>query len=62
MQMDDENLQRLVELTDAELHALYEVWMTNFRDSHYMADFLFTKEGKKAWLQAEPNYPKPIIH
>ena len=60
--MNDDELQRLVELTDKELHALYEVWMDYFRESRYMADFLFTKDEKKAWLQNEPDFPEPIIH
>ena len=60
--MKDEELERLVELTDEELHALYEVWMANFRDSRSMADFLFTENEKKAWRDREPNFPKPIIH
>lgn len=60
--MNDEELSKLVERADAELHALYEVWMVNFRQSRYMADFLFTEDEKKAWSKAEPNFPKPIIH
>ena len=54
--MNDKELSKLVERTDANLHVLYEVWMVNFRESRYMADFLFTKDEKKAWLQAEPNF------
>ena len=62
MEMNDEELQRLVELTDRELHALYDVWMANFRESRYMVDFLFTEDEKKAWSKVEPNFPNPIVH
>ena len=58
--MNDKELSKLVERTDAEVHALYDVWMTNFRESRYMADFLFTNDEKKAWFQGEPNFPKRI--
>ena len=60
--MKDEEIQRLVEIADKELQALYEVWMANFRESRFMADFLFTENEKKAWRETEPNFPKPIIH
>jgi len=60
--MNDEELQRLVDLTDKELHALCEVWRANFRESRFMTDFLFTENEKKAWRDREPNFPKPIIH
>ena len=46
--MNDEELSKLVERTDAELHALYNAWMANFRESRYMADFLFTEDEKTA--------------
>jgi len=60
--LNDEELRKLVEITDKELHKLYEVWMSNFRESRFMAEFLFTKSEKKAWRKREPNYPKPIVH
>jgi hypothetical protein len=60
--MNDGELSKLVERTDAKLRVVYDVWMANFRESRYMADFLFTQDEKKAWLQAEPNFPKPIAH
>ena len=60
--MKDEELCKLVNHVDAELYELYEVWMANFRESRYMADFLFTQDEKKGWSQAEPNFPKPIAH
>jgi len=60
--LNDEELEKLVDLTDKELHQLYDVWMANFRESRYMTDFLFTKDEKEAWLQNEPDFPKPIIH
>jgi len=60
--MNDEELQRLIDLTDKELHALYEVWMANFREARFMTDFLFTENEIKAWRDREPNFPKPIIH
>jgi len=59
--MKDEELCRLVKRVDAEIHELYEVWMTNFRESRFMSDFLFTKDEKKAWLDSEPDFHKPII-
>jgi len=62
IEMDDKELLKLVERADAELHALYEVWMANFREPRYMADFLFTEDEKRAWVQTEPNYPKPIVN
>ncbi|HUK26881.1 MAG TPA: hypothetical protein VLV31_00540 [Candidatus Acidoferrales bacterium] len=60
--MNDEELERLVELADKELHALYEVWMANLRESRYVTDFPFTENEKKAWRENEPNFPRPIIH
>lgn len=60
--MRDKELSKLVERTDAELHALYEVWMANFRESRFMTDFLFTKNEEKAWRETEPNFPKSIVH
>ena len=60
--MKDEELCRLVERVDAELHELYEVWMINFRESRFMSDFLFTKDEKTAWLESEPDFHKPIAN
>ena len=54
----DEEVRKLVEQTDAEFRAL-EKRMAKLRKSRF--DFIFTKEEKKAWRQAEPNFPKPII-
>jgi len=36
--------------------------MANFRESRFMADFLFTENEQKAWREREPNFPKPITH
>jgi len=60
--LHDDELKRLVDLTDKELHELYDVWMANFKESRYMADFLFTKDEKAAWWKTEPNFHKPIVH
>ena len=56
--MNDEEVRKLVDRADAEFRAL-ERRMAKFRKSRF--DFIFTKEEKKAWRQAEPNFPKPII-
>jgi hypothetical protein len=59
--MKDDELRKLVEQVDAELHALYEVWRGKLRESRYTADLIFTEDEKKAWLQTEPNFPKQIV-
>jgi hypothetical protein len=56
--MNDEEVRKLVERADAEFRAL-DKRMAKYRKSRF--DFIFTKEEKKAWLEAEPNFPKPII-
>ena len=56
--MNDEEVRKLVERADAEFRAL-DKRMAKSRESRF--DFIFTKEEKKAWLKAEPNFPKPII-
>jgi hypothetical protein len=56
--MNEEEVRKLVERADAEFRAL-DKRMAKVRKSRF--DFIFTKEEKKAWLQAEPNFPKPII-
>ena len=60
--MNEEEIRRLVEITDKELQAAYELWMANSRESRLTVDLLFTKNEKKAWRKREPNFPNPIIH
>ncbi|HMK83704.1 MAG TPA: hypothetical protein VK503_08300 [Candidatus Bathyarchaeia archaeon] len=60
--MNDEELQKLVEIADRELHAVYEAWIAKLRESKLMADFIFTEEERKAWREREPDYPKLIVH
>ncbi|HUK28956.1 MAG TPA: hypothetical protein VLV31_11065 [Candidatus Acidoferrales bacterium] len=60
--MDDEELQRLLDLTDKELCKLYNLWMDKFRESAYITDRLFTKSEKRAWSKNKPNFPKQIAH
>jgi hypothetical protein len=61
MKVNDEELRRLVERTDAELNALYNRWKTNFREPKCVDDFVFTEDEKKAWSRAEPDFTKPIV-
>ena len=60
--MKDEKLERFVELTDKELHEMYEVWMANYCESRFKTNCLFTEDEQRAWREREPNFPKPIIH
>ena len=58
MKMDDEEVRKLVKRTDAEFRAL-EKRMAKLRKLRW--DHIFTEEEKRAWSQAEPDFPKPII-
>ena len=56
--MNDEEAQNLMKRADAEFRAL-ERRMAKFRKSRSTS--MFTKDEKKAWSKAEPDFHKPII-
>jgi hypothetical protein len=59
---DSEELRKHIERTNAELDALYERWMSHFREPKSIEDdSIFTKDEEEAWKASEPDFNKRIV-